>query len=232
MSNEIKDFKDLPMPAKVVPAKEAIHIYQPRPKETVVNSELIKWKPIDIVAARVVSKAPWYCLPPEQKEKTMSKGLQAERPGSPGRLKTVTRMNDNGVRETLISASSVDAAVAAEAIHDAPRDVDAAEELVERAKEATDTLRILTTNLGPGWDEFEDVMKKGIAHARQTRIGMEIETRQLMASLREVRQFFLDEQHDKEIRRLREFVDLCHQLKELKDSGFLDSVADTILRLS
>ena len=33
-------------------------------KEAVVNSELILWKPVDIVAVRVISKAPWYCKAP------------------------------------------------------------------------------------------------------------------------------------------------------------------------
>jgi len=35
-----------------------------------------------------------------------------------------------------------------------------------------------------------------------------------------------------ERKRLSEFVDLCERLKKLKDSGFLDTVADTMIRLA
>jgi hypothetical protein len=53
-----------------------------------------------------------------------------------------------------------------------------------------------------------------------------------MANLREVRAFFLDKDYATELARLREFVEVCERLKLLKDCGFLDTVADTMLRLA
>jgi hypothetical protein len=53
-----------------------------------------------------------------------------------------------------------------------------------------------------------------------------------MASLKEVRQFFLEGDYEKEIERLHEFVDLCERLKALTQDGFLDAVADTLLKLA
>jgi hypothetical protein len=58
------------------------------------------------------------------------------------------------------------------------------------------------------------------------------ETSAMTGPLREVRQFFLGSDYDAEIKRLREFVDLCERLNKLKESGFLDSVADTMLKLA
>jgi hypothetical protein len=52
-----------------------------------------------------------------------------------------------------------------------------------------------------------------------------------MAALKDVRQFFLNENHETEVARLKEFVELCERLQKLKASGFLDTVADTMLKL-
>jgi hypothetical protein len=52
-----------------------------------------------------------------------------------------------------------------------------------------------------------------------------------MGALKEVRQFFLEESYETEIQRLHEFIDLCERLQALKESGFLDIVADTMLKL-
>ena len=54
----------------------------------------------------------------------------------------------------------------------------------------------------------------------------------MLKPLEDVRQFFLGKDHEAEVARLREFVDLCERLQKLKQSGFLDTVADTMLKLS
>ena len=56
--------------------------------------------------------------------------------------------------------------------------------------------------------------------------------RSLLTMLRDVRRFFLEADHATEVTRLREFVDLVERLERLKKDGFLDAVADTMLRLS
>jgi hypothetical protein len=53
----------------------------------------------------------------------------------------------------------------------------------------------------------------------------------LLTALKDVRTFFLEGDYEKQIDRLREFIDLCERLKALKDSGTLDAIADTILKL-
>jgi hypothetical protein len=54
----------------------------------------------------------------------------------------------------------------------------------------------------------------------------------MMKPLEDLRKFFLGADHETEVARLREFVDLCERLEKLKESGFLDTVADTMLKLS
>jgi hypothetical protein len=84
---------------------------------------------------------------------------------------------------------------------------------------------------GP-WAEYQKFIKASLAEIREERIAFGSEIRLLMSGLKEVRQFFLEDSYETQINRLHEFVDLCERLKALKESGFLDAVSDTILKLS
>ena len=66
---------------------------------------------------------------------------------------------------------------------------------------------------------------------RSARMAMTEEVSHLLISLADVRKFFLSPEHTEETKRLGEFVTICERLKALKESGFLDTVADTMLRL-
>ena len=66
---------------------------------------------------------------------------------------------------------------------------------------------------------------------REKKFALESETRQLLSAFGDVRQFFLDDRHEEQVKRLAEFVALCERLKALKETGFLDTVADTMLKL-
>ena len=57
------------------------------------------------------------------------------------------------------------------------------------------------------------------------------EIRESLSALRDIRKFFLDPEHEKEMVRLEQFVALCRELQALKQSGVLDAVSDTIIRL-
>jgi hypothetical protein len=79
---------------------------------------------------------------------------------------------------------------------------------------------------------FSAKMKCYIEDIRQTRFAVVTEVANITKPLRDVRQFFIGPDHANEIERLREFVDLCERLQKLKANGFLDSVAETIIRLA
>lgn len=111
------------------------------------------------------------------------------------------------------------------------KSVQNAEDLVTRAKEATDAIEYLCTHVKVEWAEFDDFITKALTKTRATKVSFEIENRQLLASLRDVRTFFFDEKHITEVARLKEFIELCERLQSLQKSGFLDTIADTILKL-
>lgn len=73
--------------------------------------------------------------------------------------------------------------------------------------------------------------KAAIADCRDLRMSLSSEINAMVASLKDLRSLVQGPQHDEAILRLREFTELAERLKVLKDSGFLDAVADTILKL-
>ena len=81
-------------------------------------------------------------------------------------------------------------------------------------------------------EKFRVDTKRYLEDIRSTRYAMVTEAAQMIGPLKEVRQFFLGGDYKEEVARLKDFVDLCERLQKLKESGFLDSVADTMLGLA
>ena len=109
--------------------------------------------------------------------------------------------------------------------------VNDSESLVSRAKEANEAIDYLATHYRSSWIQFQEEIKESLNSIRSKRAAIEIESKQMLSAFSDVRKFFLDDRHEKETARLADFVDICERLKALKDSGFLDTVADTILRI-
>ena len=86
--------------------------------------------------------------------------------------------------------------------------------------------------IGAAMDEFERVTKSAVQAVRAQRMTTVAECSSVVNAMKDVRQFFLGPDYEREQKRLAEFVDLCERLKRLKDSGFLDTVADTMIRLA
>ena len=81
-------------------------------------------------------------------------------------------------------------------------------------------------------DQTYAALKRGIEDFRSCRMTMVQEIAMIMAPLKDIRTFFLGADHKEEIARLRDFIELCERLQKLRDSGFLDSIAETMLRLA
>jgi hypothetical protein len=90
----------------------------------------------------------------------------------------------------------------------------------------------LVQGLGGEMEKFEAQAKIHCEQIRGKRMTMVTEAAQMTNALKEIRQFFLGSDYKEEIARLSEFVDLCERLQRLKESGFMDSIADTMLTLS
>jgi hypothetical protein len=102
----------------------------------------------------------------------------------------------------------------------------------------TDSVETARTALAAALDNLlaevarlEKVAGASLEPIRRIRFACISEVTQIMTPLKDLRQFFLSSNHEAEVARLREFVDLCERLEKLKASGFLDTVADTILKL-
>jgi hypothetical protein len=104
-------------------------------------------------------------------------------------------------------------------------------ELVEDTTNATEALWTAMHGVGKALEEFEPKSKEYTNMLRQFRMCAVAELGTALKQFEDVRKFFLSERHAQEVERLREFVSLCERLDALRRSGFLNAVADTILKL-
>jgi hypothetical protein len=226
MTHEFKDLKQIPRQEQKSPQTFKFG-------EPVVNSDSIKWKPIDCVAARVVAPAHWACEPPQPEPKFMKPEKSDKFPDAvTGPVKMKRGLTDSGYVEELVSLDSVAPLAVATHEHTLKEGLKVSEELLSRANDVISTIDYLTTQIRGPWAEHQAFVKAALAEVREQRIALGSETRLLMSALKDVRQFFLEEAYETEVRRLHEFIDLCERLKALKEEGTLDAVADTILKMS
>lgn len=236
-----------PEPAKPPPPPElpCIPFYNPgAKKQTVVGGELIL-KPVDRTARAVVSKAPWWAKPPDVPSPEQPKPLVPEKVQHQIKPRK-ERMNNPKVQQathpaqpahgTIVSEPKsndvLNAELATEAVKRTEKTLESLHRLVDEAKDARAALDILCDYWKPEWMDFMDQQDKRLKDLRMARMAFEVETKVLMSGLRDVRKFFLEENHDAEVAKLKEFVDLCERLQKLQQSGFLNTVADTILKLT
>jgi hypothetical protein len=105
------------------------------------------------------------------------------------------------------------------------------EELVERVADAKKALELSVSTIRRDSLDYLDELDKTLLRMRQARMALDTESKHILTQLKDVRQFFLSEQHADEAKRLREFAETLEKLKAFKESGFLDAVTDTILKL-
>ena len=103
---------------------------------------------------------------------------------------------------------------------------------VREAKDARAIVNELLNGIGADVEGFKKTSQQYISDIRGVRMAVAGEVNQIIQPLADIRKFFLAHDHKEEISRLKEFVDLCERLQALKASGFLDSVADTILKVA
>lgn len=248
LKDAIKSFSDLPDPRK----PELTRPEQPRTppaysfKEPVVNSTHVKWKPIDQVAARVVQPAKWYNQPPQPPPK-MSKqhidqreiGPSNQRELQPnqfenreGRIRTKRMLTEDGHVEEMMPEGDVIPLAVEDHEHRVNKEIKNLESLEGRARELYDSISFILRSTAEPMEEVHKQLARHLNELREKRFGLEAETRLIMNQLKDVRQFFLESNYEEQIDRLRDFVTVCERLQALKESGFLDTVADTMIRLA
>lgn len=103
---------------------------------------------------------------------------------------------------------------------------------IQEADDARRTIMTLTEGIGALIKQFKTDSDAWVGDIRNSRFTIVSETAAVTKSLAEVRKFFLGSEHREEMSRITEFVDLCERLQKLKASGFLDAVADTLIKLA
>lgn len=119
-------------------------------------------------------------------------------------------------------------------VNDTAKSVAHQEELAHRVADARTAMKMSCDLFRPEFLTYAEELSVALESLRAMRMAMNMEVTQITKSLeqfKDVRKFFLSDEHTQEVERLKEFVELCERLKSLKESGFLDQVADTILKL-
>jgi hypothetical protein len=132
----------------------------------------------------------------------------------------------------LLNMDGLAPVVADWAIQIANKIPDTMSTLIEQTVEAKTSLSLAVQGIGENAEKLKPMKQEVINELRGLRMTTTSEVAAMLKPLEDLRRFFLGADHDKEITRLREFVDLCERLEKLKQSGFLDTVADTMLKLS
>jgi hypothetical protein len=116
--------------------------------------------------------------------------------------------------------------------HEAPKTPKYMSELIKQTEESVEVLKKTVAGVGQQLEEMKPLKAEFINELRAMRMNATREVADIVAPLQELRQFFLGKQHEAEVARLREFVELCERLQQLKQNGTLDAVADTIIKLA
>jgi hypothetical protein len=104
-------------------------------------------------------------------------------------------------------------------------------DLAIRANEARELLDWSVNNIETSWLDWMDSANAALKDVTMLRMAIERETKFALTAAKDVREFFSGAAHEQQISRLKEFVETLERLKRLRDDGFLDAVADTILRM-
>lgn len=215
-----------------------------RQEEKVVGG-VYRPEPVNKEASMLLAKAPWYFHPPQEDQKfektipkqektTMSTKLPPAdycAAGADQECLSIGKVNIfprkvNG--ELMYSVDDM-----AKALIEHCKTVDP--DLMKLSSSASDCRKAIDESIkdvGASIREFDRVTKDGMNEVRLKRMSIVSECSNMVNALKDVRQFFLGPDYERETKRLTEFVELCERMKALKDSGFLDTVADTMIRLA
>jgi hypothetical protein len=229
MSRELKSFNDLPKivnePIAPVRSKNFFKglsksISSQFSRREIVAGGDVKWKPINKEAAMLLSKAPEISKP-----KYTMNSVETN-------IAQVGGVNALSDRERKQHKSESDAALDRSVIKKADEIPDSLVKHVETLKVAKASLDVATHLFKKDMIEFTEELPKHMKTLREWRMTMEREKDTSLKALRELRQFFLESDYEREMTRLSEFVSLCERLRDLSKDGTLERVADVMLKLA
>ena len=187
---------------------------KPNKRELIAGGDVL-WKPIDKQAAMMLSKSNNQI----NTENIMSKSL------IPHNHKYI-----NGICEECKEKEAVK--YGKDIITHSENVVDEAVDFAEQVKTAKKRLYDAVDGFRDDVAQFVDAMPKTLEKVRAWRMTVEREVQMSVRALEDLRKFFLNDQHEKEMARLNEFVRTCERLQALSDNGTLNAVADVMLKLA
>jgi len=206
--------------------------------------------PIDRAASMLVAKAPWYCHPPTKPKMEPPKGVSMEKTQAGMTHDQVRNKHSKYGTEGGIPASVVnemnELVVGVKDKHkmkliqalDSLGGVTKEEGLMVLRDCATEytnaTVELKKANLAfrEEMRKLQEISKQAITETRSRRHALVKETADSLDALREMRMFFIESDYQIERDRLADFVEVCERLKALHDSGFIDVVSETMLKLA
>lgn len=150
----------------------------------------------------------------------------------PQALPTQSKDIGNGQALHIASNAEMDVTLSKEILKTVDKLNDQNVDLATKSIEARKFLDWHCDHVKESWLTWKEQSGKVLEDIRQTRVAIGHESRQLLGECADVRKFFLSDDHEKEVAKLREFIELCERLRALKNDGTLDKVADTILKLT
>lgn len=137
-----------------------------------------------------------------------------------------------GTKEPVYNIGKVLDTLVIKVNHESPKLEATMSELLTQTEASVVALRTAVHGIGRELEELKPIKKAMLEELRSLRMTATHEIAQAIKPLEDVRQFFIGKSHEAEVSRLREFVELCERLERLKKDGFLDAVADTIIKLA
>jgi hypothetical protein len=104
--------------------------------------------------------------------------------------------------------------------------------MVRASVNAVGAMSEATRDVGTDMRAFEQGLKQWQSDLRSARVNFIAESGTILNALKEVRQFFSGPSYEQEMNHLRELAGLCERLSKLRENGVIESLTDTIIRLS
>lgn len=201
-------------------------------KKEIVAGGDIKWIPVTREASRLLSRVSHIYKP--QPDNNMGRGRGVSGRGADLMLKTAKSLDEQGdaIFADKNKCGDVAAMIGNKIIknkNDMPKQISEFTEEVNMAKEK---LNDYTDLFRKDMIEFVEQLPDAIKRVRDWRMTIDREKSLSVQSLRELRQFFLESDYEKEMARLSEFVRMCERMKALSDDGTLEKVSDVMLKLA
>lgn len=109
---------------------------------------------------------------------------------------------------------------------------DATIELALRLKQAREFMAWSSSHLRGSWIDWQKEADKALVDVTQLRMAFDRESKAVIASAKDIRDFFNNTEYLQAIGRFSETVSMLERFQALKASGTLDAFADFILKIS